>query len=284
MGKMSSKFRLGTFAGALGVALMAATSAFASPITVGGVTFGLGSNLKSTTIWENIVAGGGGATLSGIGRVDTIDAPDCGGLCWSNGNNNTSLLFTFQYTLLAPGIIPDGFGGFRAFFGAGSAHFYTHNPASAALFNGATLTAALNSVTVGGTPRLDLIGHLNENAAFVPGAQLSSQYNLDANGIPTGQGGGYFDVDLSGTGAANAYWNTNTFHVLSGIVDEGFADVRIHSSFGADKSGANHAFFPLSGVADLSDSSKTIPEPGSLLLLGSGLLGLAGLRRKRKRA
>src|SRR5258705_556746 len=86
MGKLVSKFRVGAFAGALGVAVMASTSASAGPITVAGITFGSGANLKSTTIFGNIVTAPG-QTLTRIGRVNTIDAASCRGPCLVSGHN-----------------------------------------------------------------------------------------------------------------------------------------------------------------------------------------------------
>src|SRR5262245_21745500 len=96
MKKQSSWLMAGSFAAATALAVAPASAA---PITVDGVTFGTGSNLQTTTIWENTVLAPGDI-LTGIGRVDVISSPTgCGGICWQNGNNSVELTFTFSYVL-----------------------------------------------------------------------------------------------------------------------------------------------------------------------------------------
>lgn len=138
-----------------------------------------------------------------------------------------------------------------------------------------TADGSLNETTAGnGTLWLSMVGH-----TIPDGYSLAGSFN--ANLLPSDNtnnltGVGYLDVVLGPTGGlAAAAFNSNT--KLDG------ADFALTSGF--TKNADNGTYADLAsfkvGTASFSGDSIQIPEPGSLALVGLGLLGLAASRRRK---
>jgi hypothetical protein len=147
-------------------------------------------------------------------------------------------------------------------------------------------TMTINNIPTGGV-QISLT-----NSATNPSGQFISELNLLFNVLPTGFSfasdpyvqainlGNYIDAGLSFNvevrfkvappGARLLPGNTSTFE-LFGVSTTNFV--------GANNSAMVH----IQNIPPLGDSGKIIaPEPGSLIAIGTGLVSLLGLRRRRK--
>jgi len=253
--KMMRLAGLGAFAGVLGAAVLAASPASAIPITFNpggaGVIIGNNSDFTAGAIWENTISGVG-QTLTGIGRVDTINSGSCGngGLCWQNGDNNKELAFTFSYKVSAinilSGTIATG-GRVEVQFTGGIANFYTGATGFADGYGGSQAIDFANVMS--GSPWLNVKGATAGCAGCANNVTLDSIYTFGPGSItnvlsaPKPTGVGTLDV-AGGAGVANAYFNTNSF-IINGIGH----DILLGSSFTEDTTGSD---FPLTGSADLN--------------------------------
>jgi len=287
--------------------LLGLTASNAYALNVGGVTIsaGAGPVIEVGDLYENVVTKVGD-TLSGYGEITKINgltASDPGGFLPGGGE----LTFTFGgFTVLNFNTPAD-----TAQFTGGWINFYLDTfPGGTVNFTGtgtsaANLAAASDSTS--GMPWLTLMGHTDTvevpvtSGNFVSAVVFGNATSL-GTGADAGTGTGLFDVDPTGAafsnpagmpGLTNANWDTNTVPDNIG----GFADFLLTSSFSNTGlspalaaecvvTGPGTGFLDLTktcltGASSLAGNVIAIPEPGSLAVMGLGLLGLGALRRRK---
>ncbi len=178
-------------------------------------------------------------------------------------------------------------GGFLQIMDTGPSSYVIFSPAKfkgdLSLFNGGLLsyevkvfppTPPLTSVG-SGFGRIQLGGG-GSNATFdyapnppVPSPKFWKQYSVPMTAEAWHTTDANWDTVLS---------DVTNFHITLGLENIGFDNFQLKSGH------RRRAALRLSSNEDLEPDSDVIPEPSSLFLLATGLLGLVGWRRKRASA
>lgn len=245
-----------------------AASGSASAVIVGGVDFGSPAytHIETTTLAETFI-NAPGQTLMGYGQINSVN----GNLIYAGADR---LYFTFTYDVLT-------FSPSAATFDNGTVSVY-----KLPTFNLLNQSSVANlALIAAGTPWATFSGHAMNGAPI----------ELNSAGLLTGStlsftGSGLLDIT---GGLADVYNFLNSNTIFDGnLGTPGFADIAITTSgnnlvlnshddqTGCFNGTAAAGTWCLAGSADLRGT--TVPEPGSLALVGLGILGVGALRRRRE--
>lgn len=240
-------------------ALTLGVTAKANVVNVDGVTWDtdhpLDFTMQGSLFESNIDTVGDTVEIWGVVNQINASGSFCSGIC-------TELSF-YASALLASAADTDGDGNLDLYFVDLTVSFYVDT--DGADFDFMDATTAQDGLLF-----LELSGHADVEGGV--GAELFGEITgLILAGLGD-EGEGHGLLDAVG-GDALALFDTNT--ILDNL-GTGLADCNFTTSF--QPSGVDGI---LTGTGEMLCDTDAIPEPASALLLGLGLLGLAGLRRKR---
>jgi hypothetical protein len=258
------------FASALFV-LSALAATPAAAVDIGGLNVPAGPVFSVTQIYGNSVSGIGD-TATGYGKVDSINSTAISSLC--SGCELTYRFGGYVVTSISATEVRFTSGYFNFYLGFGADKDFTTGNAGGSAGDLAEATNGSLFMTLSGHA-IDAAG----NTLIGTGANINTT-------VPTGFATGLLDVNMSGGGIANPYFDTNSVPALFG----GPADLQFGSSFSG--------LFPVyrsecpggpacvRGSGDLVGNVVPIPEPmtWAMMILGFAGMGMALRRRRASKA